>query len=387
MAVSLPAVLLILDWYPFGRITSLKTFRASFIEKIPFIALSIASSIVTMLAQKAGGAVVAIEAIPLQTRLLVAAKSLIAYLWKMIWPSNLIPFYPYPEDASLLSIEYLSALALAGAITAVCIVMARKKEILLSVWVYYVVTLIPVLGLVQVGGQSMADRYTYLPSLGPFIIAGLITSGLYEKLTASREGGALVKTGLALAASALLLFMSYTAVRQIGTWKDGITLWNYAIEKEPMKVPRAYNNLGMALMDKGRIDEAVENFKIALRLDPANANANAFNNLGVAYKSKGLYDKAIEQFQAALRIKPDDPETHNNLGVVYRYTGLIDKAIEEHRIALSLKPAYAEAHFNLGIIYLDKGDKDKAREEFEAGLKIKPDDQKARQVLNDIISR
>jgi hypothetical protein len=141
------------------------------------------------------------------------------------------PLYPYPEDASLLSTEYLSASILAVAITAVCIVMARKKEMFLSAWVYYVVTLIPVLGFVQVGGQSMADRYTYLPSLGPFLIAGLITAGLYEKVGVPGKGRALLKMGSIATASVVLVLMSYATFRQIGLWKDAITLWDYVIER------------------------------------------------------------------------------------------------------------------------------------------------------------
>jgi hypothetical protein len=167
MAVSLPFVLLILDWYPFGRITSLKTFRTSFIEKIPFIALSVVSAVLTILAQRAGEAVTAMETIPLSTRMLVAAKSLIAYLWKMILPMHLIPYYPYPSDASLFSIEYLSGIILVVGITAASIVMVKKQKLLLSVWVYYVVTLVPVLGLVQVGAAM--DRYTYLPGIDRFL--------------------------------------------------------------------------------------------------------------------------------------------------------------------------------------------------------------------------
>jgi hypothetical protein len=204
MAVSLPFVLLILDWYPFKRTTSLETFRTSFIEKLPFIALSIGSSILTILAQKAGGAVVAIEAIPLQARILVAAKSLIAYLWKMILPLNLIPLYPYPQDVSLLSLGFLATVFLVTGITAACVLAARKEKLWMSVWFYYVVTLIPVIGIVQVGSQPMADRYTYLPSLGPFLIAGLITAGLYEKVGTPGKGRALLKMGSIVTASVVL---------------------------------------------------------------------------------------------------------------------------------------------------------------------------------------
>jgi hypothetical protein len=385
MAVSLPAVLLILDWYPFGRIASFKTFRTSFTEKLPFIALSLASSVLTILAQKAGGSIAAITVLPFSTRMLVAAQSLISYLSKMILPLNLIPIYPYPRNVSFLSFEFLAAVFLVTGITAACAVMLRKEKLWAAVWLYYVVALIPVIGIVQVGSQPMADRYTYLPSLGPFLMAGLITAGLYGKVWTSGKGGALLKMGSIAAVSVVLALMTYTTLRQIGIWKDGITLWRYVIEKEPLKVPLAYNNGGFALMDKGRIDEAIEYFQIAIRLDPT--YEKAFNNLGLAYKSKGLYDKAAEEFMTALRLKPDDPEVHNNLGVAYRYKGMYEEAIEQHRIALNLNPAYAEAHFNLGVIYLESGAFDKAREEFEAGLKIKPDDQKARQVLRNILSR
>ncbi|MGC2062233.1 MAG: tetratricopeptide repeat protein, partial [Thermodesulfovibrionales bacterium] len=384
MAVSLPAVLLILDWYPFKRITSLKTLSTSFIEKFPFIALSIASSIVTILAQKAGGSVAPMTALPFSTRMLVAAQSLIMYLWKMILPLNLIPLYPYPRDISFFSLEFLAPMFLVVVITAACIVMLRKAKLWFTVWLYYAVTLLPVIGIVQVGSQSMADRYTYLPSFGPFLIAGLIAAGIYEKAGTFKKGGALPKAGSIVTASVILVVMSYAAVRQIGIWRDGITLWDHVIEKEPLKVPLAYNNGGFALMDKGRIDEAIEYFQTAIRLDPA--DEKAFNNLGLAYKAKGLYDKAIDQFRAALTLSPDDAEVHNNLGVVFKYKGMSVEAIEEHRIALRLRPAYAEAHFNLGVIYLDSGALDKAREEFEAGLKIKPDDQKARQMLNEMRS-
>ncbi len=130
MAVTLPFVLLILDWYPLQRIISLRTFKTAFIEKLPFIALSISSSILTILAQKAGGTIATIEAIPLSTRMLVAAKSLVAYIWKMIVPVHLLPYYPYPKDAALFSVDYISAIALTVAISAVCIVMAKKQKLL-----------------------------------------------------------------------------------------------------------------------------------------------------------------------------------------------------------------------------------------------------------------
>ncbi len=385
MAVSLPVVLLILDWYPFQRIRSMKTLGISLIEKLPFIALSLGSSILTMLAQKAGRAMEAMEFVPLADRLLVSLKSLIAYLWAMLLPLNLIPFYPYPKDIRVLSLTYLLPVALVTGITIGCLILARKQKLWSAAWGYYVVTLLPVLGIIQVGGQSMADRYTYLPSLGPFLLAGLIAAGAYEKAASLKKGRLPLRMGSIIAASAVLCSITYITVQQVGIWKNGQTFWEYVIEKEPLKVPHAYNNLGYALLEKGQTEEAARLFETAISLAPAYAEAH--NNLCIAYKAKGLYDKALEECLAAVRLSPNDPVNHNNLGIVYKHKGLYDKALEQHQIAINLKPDYAAAYFNLGNIYLEKGDMYMARRSFEAGLRIRPDDEKARQVLNNIISK
>ena len=184
MAVSLPAVLLILDWHPFNRISSMKSFLSALLEKLPLIALSLISSVLTVLAQKAGGALRTFDVIPLSVRVLVATESLMSYLWKMILPMNLTPYYPYPKNISLLSEECLLSVILVFGITAACIVMAKKQKLWLAVWGYYVITLLPVIGIVQVGIQAMADRYTYLPSLGPFLITGLGVAWVFKKTEA-----------------------------------------------------------------------------------------------------------------------------------------------------------------------------------------------------------
>jgi hypothetical protein len=213
MAVSLPVVLLILDWYPLGRITLFRTFGTALIGKVPFIALSIGSSIITLLAQEAGGALAAVEVIPLSTRLLVAAQSLTGYLWKMIVPFDLAPYYPYPKDASLFAAEYFLAIALISVTTAGCIVMVKKQKLFLSLCAYYVMTLVPVLGLVQVGGQAMADRYTYLPGLAPLILMGLMTARISDKMQGAapvaRNAGACVSVSI-------MILLSFLTIKQIG---------------------------------------------------------------------------------------------------------------------------------------------------------------------------
>lgn len=209
MTVSLPVVLLILDWYPFQRIQSPKTFWTSLVAKSPFIALSIFSSVMTILAQQAVGAVAPVNVISLSTRILVAAKSLVTYLWKMIVPLNLIPFYPYPIHVSLLSLEYIVSVVLVIGITATCIVIAKKRQVWLSVWSYHVVTLLPVIGIVQVGSQAMADRYTYLPSLGPFLTIGLMTAWVSVKVDRLRQWGLVVKFAYIAATILILTTMTF----------------------------------------------------------------------------------------------------------------------------------------------------------------------------------
>jgi hypothetical protein len=220
MAVSLPAVLLILDWYPFNRIRSGRMYWAACVEKLPFFALSLASSVVTVLAQRAEGSMTLTDVVPLSTRLLVAAKSLTAYLGNMALPLDLAPFYPYPKSASILSVEYLLPLVLAAAITVAAVIMARKQALLPAAWSYYVVTLLPVLGIIQVGGQEMADRYTYLPSLGPFVLVGTGAAWAWEHGQALLRWGAVTRGACLFTAALALGFLSYATVVQTGIWRN-----------------------------------------------------------------------------------------------------------------------------------------------------------------------
>jgi len=375
MAVSLPAILLILDWHPFNRISSMKSFLSAFLEKLPLIALSLISSVLTVLAQKTGEAIQTFEVIPLSARVLVAARSLLSYLWKMVWPMNLIPYYPYPQNISLLSAQCLISIILVFGITVVCVVVAKNQKIWLAVWGYYVITLLPVLGIIQVGGQAMADRYTYLPSLGPFLIAGLATAGVYERVTTLTRWRVLFKMATLLIALAMLVSLSYATLIQIGIWKDSFIFWNYVIEKEPEKVPVAYNNLGNAYLDKGLPDMAIREFERALRLNPGYAMVH--QSLGNAYAAKGDLDMAIAEYQTALRLNPDYLEAHNSLGNAYAAKGDLDMAITEYQTALRLNPDYLEAHNNLALAYQSKGLPDMAITELRTALRLDPDSSQA----------
>jgi tetratricopeptide (TPR) repeat protein len=371
MAVTLPFVLLILDWYPFARIQSFRTLGTAFLEKIPFIVLSSLSSMLTILAQKEGGAMLSMGAATLSTRLLVSARSLIAYLWKMILPLDLVPIYPYPKSASLLSLEYLFPVVLCVAVTLACVVAAKKQRLWLAVWSYYLLALFPVLGIVQVGGQAMADRYTYLPSLGPFLVMGLGIATAYDKVTALRPRRIMVEVLGIVAAAALLILMSYATVKQIGVWKNSLVFWKYIIEKEPRRIPVAHNNLGLAYRAGNLPDMAIEQFQTALRIRPDYPDARV--NLGNVYVSKGQFDSAIEQYEIALRLVPDYEELHNNLGVAYASKGKMDRAIEHFQTSLRIKPDYPDAHMNLGNAYAAKGQLDRAIEQYKKALLLKPD--------------
>jgi protein O-mannosyl-transferase len=349
MAVTLPVVLLILDWYPFQRIQSFQAFRQAVVEKIPFFALSLFSSVITILAQRAGGSIRSTEVIPLSTRVLVGANSLVAYLWKMLWPLDLVPYYPYPEHLSILSFEYLFAIALVIGITAVCIVLARKQKLWLTVWGIYVVTLLPVLGIVQVGNQSMADRYMYLPSLGPFLALGLTAAWIWAKVNRLQRWRLVTKASVAGVTALVFAALSFLTFTQIGIWKNSIDLWSYVIRKEPEKVPLAYNNRGLAYGNKGLFKEAIEDLDRAIILNPS--YQLAYNNRGTVLGRIGQYDSALRDFNMAIALDPVYYQAYNNRAFTFEKMGQFDKALEDYNTAVTLNPSFQEAFYHLGVLY------------------------------------
>jgi hypothetical protein len=301
MAVTLPFVLLILDWYPFGRIQSLRSFGIAFFEKLPFIALIIISSVLTILAQKA--AMMPMEVVPLSARVLVACRSIVFYLWNVILPLRLLPYYQYPEGVSLLSLQYPLSIVLVIGITAFALVSAKKRRFWLAVWGYYVITLLPVLGFVQVGGQAMADRYMYLPSLGPFVVIGVGIAWVARKITTLRslnKSAVAVTTGIALSLFVLMIFLT---LKQIVIWKNDIDLWSYVINKEPGKVIFAYVNRGKAFGEAGQFDRAIEDYSEAIIINPS--NSTAIVNRGLAYLQTGQTGPGVADLRRACDLGDD----------------------------------------------------------------------------------
>jgi len=374
MAVSLPVVLLILDWYPFRRLRSVKTALTLLVEKLPFIMFSLISSALTILAQRAWGALVEIQTLPLSSRLLIAAQALLMYLWKMAVPRDLVPYYPYPKDISLISVDFLLSIALVVGLTVFCIIIAKRHKLGLAAWSYYVVTLLPVLGIMQVGSQSMADRYTYLPSLAPFLIVAAGASWGYEKAIILSRSKSMVMALFLTAGVVALAGLSLLSIRQMHIWENGLSLWSYVIEKEPDKASLAYTNLGSAYQKMGQLDRAMENYDKAITLDPN--DYLAYTNRGVILDKMGESDRALESYGKAVISNPGDYKAYFNRGLLYDKMGRIAEAIEDFEMALRLNMmdpgTVAWAHNNLGILYGKAGMYDRSIAEFNIAIAIDP---------------
>ena len=331
------------------------------LEKVPFFALSAVSSFLTFYAQKSGGAVVPLELFPIENRIATALVSYVGYIGKMIWPHHLAVFYPYSG--------MLPAWQVAGAgllLVWACVLViryARSRPYLLVGWLWYLGTLVPVIGLVQVGSQAMADRYTYVPLIGLFImmamgIPDLLAGWRYRRIVLGISGGLL-----------LLIFMIVTW-RQAGHWYNSITLFEHALDVTANN-SIIHNSLGFVLAEKGKDEEASAHYTEALRFKPNYAEAH--NNLGVVLGRQGNIREAIAHYTDALRFKPNFADAHYNLGFTLGREGNIKEAIAHYREALRIKPDYADAHNNLGVALVRQGNFKEAIAHFTEALRIKPD--------------
>jgi len=369
MAVTLPFILLLLDGYPFNRfkLDLSKSNLRVLIEKIPFLVLSICSGILTLLAQHSGGAIRTFEQLTLDVRLLNALRVLMFYLGKMGFPYKLVPFYPVTV---LSHWGYLFYGILVVLITGLCVRMAVKKRyIWLVVWSYYLITILPVLGIIQVGGQIAADRYTYLPSLGPFLLFGVITAWTWERASFSRFNK-VVKGLLLISIFLVVLTSAFLTRQQIEVWRNPENLWGRVNSVFPGVVQEAYFNLGVHYNENDRVDEAIEQFKKVIEINPRYAIAH--NNLGIAYTKKGMLDKAVYEYEQALAINPRHERAHYNLGVVYFKQGDFDRAIDKYKSTLKINPNHAKAYCNLGNAYNKKGLWENAITEYKNALAINP---------------
>jgi len=357
MLVTAPFLLLLLDYWPLRRLSAATVVRLV-LEKAPLLILSLLSSVVTFLVQRKGGAVS--TSLPLVDRIANALVSYVRYLGKMVWPSHLSVLYPHPGQWPLW--ETLGAAVILLGLTIGIVGWARRQRYCFVGWFWFVGGLVPVIGLVQVGIQSMADRYTYWPMIGLFILlvwggADLVPLGWLR--SPGFTGGIL----------ALLVGCGYLTVRQVGFWRNSETLFSHAVAVTKDNY-LAYNNLGFYLSNQGRNDAAIENYRASLRINPN--YVDALNNMGFALAGKHQPREAVEYYERALRVQPKHAEVHNNFGNSLSELGQIDEAIRHYRLALQYQPDHADAHNNLGIALAMQGKLDEAIRHFRDAIRFKP---------------
>ena len=368
MAVTLPLILILLDIYPLRRNNLLLWKNLSvLLEKIPFVALSIASCVVTIMAQHAGGAIKSFERFSINIRLLNGLDSLVFYLKKMIVPVGLVPLYPFPINVNMLDLQYLLAIFLVLAITSFCLWMVKHgRYLFFIIWSYYVVTLFPVLGIVKIGDLAAADRYAYLPSLSIFLLIGIGTSWIFYKSVLMKHRGIFGVLIVVFVYSFVVL--GQLTIKQIKIWHNAEIFWNYVISASAQHVPIAHNNLGNTYKKKGELDRAISEYKKAIELDPRYLEARM--NLGIAHANKGMVDEAISELKRALTHSPNFVEAHINLGVIYGNNGKLDEAVSEFKHAIAIEPNHATAHNNIAFAYYLKGNYKLAMVHIDKAMKL-----------------
>ena len=414
MLVTLPCVLLLLDWWPLRRLQapspptpllpgggegpggeglSPRALAWGLLEKLPLFALTALSCGITVVAQR--GAMVPGAALPFRFRVYNAALAYVGYLGKTLWPTDLACFYPYPRAWHTLPV--LAAGLLLLAVTAGAVLLARRRPYLLTGWLWYLGTLVPVVGLVQVGVQAMADRYTYVPLVGLSVAAAW---GLGDFLARRPQWRGIVLVG----AAALLAACVALTWRQALTWRDSVTLWEQAVAATSNNCTAHYN-LGCHYLSRGQLDEAAGEFERALAIRPRHAGART--NLGLVCQRRGQLDAAIAHYRRVLTDWPEYAMAHHNLGAAYEERGRLDEAAHhlaeaarlsddpwgprsslgrvlllrgqtaeaaDHlRRAVALRPDYAPSRFYLAFTLYELGQADEAEAEYREAKRLQPD--------------
>ena len=356
IGVTLPIALLILDAYPLRRLSQgWPVLR----EKIPFLAASLLFGSIALLAHSHTGVIAHFSSVGIIERVAISFFATAFYLWKTIAPFHLLPLYARPPHLDVWAWPFLASIGVVLALSLIFFSLRRRWPALLASWGYYLVTILPVLGIVLCGIYLAADRYTYLPCLALALLAGAII----QRLDGSRRVASMVVL------SGIVIGLGVLTWRQCRVWHDSKALWGYTLSVDPRCAP-AHNNLGTALAREGRTAEAVAQFQAALDIDPDYAEAH--NNLGTAWARDGKPAPAAAEYRLALAVDPAYAMARDNLGAALMAQGRLDEAIIEYQQALQVNPNDAHAHNNLGLALEGQGQVPQAIAEFRRALEISP---------------
>jgi len=399
MLVTLPFILLLLDFWPLRRFTASFSpeggtgspdlyhpilsdhgglvrsgWRWLLLEKVPLIILAVLSGVITIYAQKAGGAIIALDRISMTDRMANALVSYVMYLYKMIWPDKLALLYPYPHAFPLHFI--LLAAFLIGLFTIIALKAPARFAYVKTGWLWYLGTLVPVIGIIQVGNQAMADRYTYIPMIGVFILIAWVIPHLLK-------GMRLRRTFLTVSAISILMILVFASYRQTSLWANSETILLNSIENTAGNY-EACNNLGVVHFQKGEYDQSINYLEKSIKINPG--YAAAYNNLGQAYAVKGDLDRAIILFREGLHLQPGLRRMQKNLAVALLHKGELQEALPLYRELIIQNPGDADLRNDLGVILARMGEKKEAQLHFEKAILLKPNHEAARHNLNNLFS-
>ena len=426
MLVSLPIVLLMLDYWPLGRLqvagcrlqgpgTQHPTPNSQhlLLEKLPLFAVALVSCVVTFIVQQSGGAMRTTDQYSIGVRAANAVVCCVTYIGKMVWPARLSIFYPHPTDTLPVWLVISCAVALV-AVTYAAIRAARSRPYVTVGWLWYLVTLVPVIGLVQVGRQAMADRYTYVPLIGLFII---VAWGIPDLLARVLRSARIRNAALGTAACMVIAACAVTTWCNLAYWKGPVEVFEHALQstrghygvhylladayfdtgkqdqairhlEQAIKAnPRfapAYVSLGRIRLGQGKPDRAVALYEEALRIDPRSSSAH--NNLGYVLLQRGRIDQAIEHFQQAVENDPRPAQAQYHLGVAYQRLGNLPEAMKHYKSAVRIDPDMANAHFSLATALTRQGLLDDATSELEEALRLEPDMPEAHFYMGYVLS-
>lgn len=369
--VMIPVILLLLDVFPLNRFGRWENRPYLYLEKVPFFIFSFATGVLELMGEYKSGMITTLHAMDIEDRLVNAVKSLHFFIEKTFLPTQLVPFYPVSTEGSFFTVSFIGPFSVLLGITWFSIWMWKRKQFFwLVAWLYFLVTNLPVIGLVHAGQNLTADRYSYFPTLSFYMLAGIGVVWALENRVPAKFGRAL-QAGILPAGFIIIALLSCLTVHQTRIWGDRLVFWQYVSSAFNDRLPVANTNLGNVYLGRGMFDDAERKYKAALKINPD--FTDALSDLGIVYSEVNRLDEAEAVLKRALALKPDSAPAHNNLAIVYVKKGLLEEAEAGFKTAIKIQPNLARVHNNLGGVYQKKGLLKAAEAEFETAYKINPD--------------